>query len=330
MKKYSWAVCLLLVVSGMCLSGCHSKDKNTSEETKPTVAPPAFNSDSAFAFVKAQTDFGPRTLGSKAHDDCRDYLVRKLGEFCDTAFVQNFTAKTYDGKSWPACNIIGSYAPGKADRIVLSSHWDARPFADHDPNPANRDNAIDGANDGASGVGVLLEVARQLRQLNPNIGVDIVLFDAEDYGPKEGDDAPKGEWWGLGAQYWAQNLHQPGYKARFGILLDMVGSANPCFMQESFSVRDAQPIVAKVWSTAYDLGYGNVFLNSPGGIITDDHYYVNKFSDIPMIDIIHYDATSGTGFDPVWHTMNDNIQHIDKNTLGMVGTTILQVIKNEQ
>lgn len=329
MRKCKTAFCLLITVMCFGLVGCHQK-KDKSQDVKPTVEPPAFNVDSAYAYVKAQTDFGPRTMGSPAHDACRNYLVRKLAEFCDTAFTQNFTAKTYDGKSWPAANVIGSFDPENPERIVLSSHWDARPFADHDPNPANRDKAIDGANDGASGVGVLLEVARQLRKLNPKVGVDIVLFDAEDYGPRESDNASDGDWWGLGAQYWAQNMHKPNYQARFGILLDMVGSANPCFMQESFSVRDAQPVVAKVWSTAYELGFGDIFQNAPGGIITDDHYYVNKFSNIQMIDIIHYDAASGTGFDPTWHTLNDNIQHIDKNTLGIVGQTILQVIKNEQ
>ncbi len=333
MNKYRIVVPILLLVCSVCLTGCKSKKSNEEKgktEANTPITPPDFNADSAFAYVKAQLDFGPRTMGSQAHDNCRDYLLRKLGEFCDTAFTQDFTVRTYDDKSWPASNIIGSFDVANPNRVVLSAHWDARPFADHDPHPANRDKAIDGANDGASGVGVLLEVARQLRQLNPNVGVDIVLFDAEDYGPKEGETAPKGDWWCLGSQYWAQNLHTPNYTARFGILLDMVGPANPCFMQESFSVRDAQPVVAKVWGTAYELGYGNVFINSPGGIITDDHYYVNKYTDIPMIDIIHYDAYTGTGFGSFWHTMNDNIQSIDKNSLDMVGKTVLQVIKNEQ
>ena len=161
------------------------------------------------------------------------------------------------------------------------------------------------------------------------MGVDIVLFDAEDYGPKEGENAPNGDWWGLGSQYWSKNPHVEGYKARYGILLDMVGAPNACFKQESFSVRYAQPVVAKVWSTAYDLGYGSYFQNSPGGIITDDHYYVNRDAGIPMIDIIHYDMSTGTGFPSVWHTVGDNIGAIDKNTLGVVGATLLQVIKNE-
>lgn len=327
MKKI--AIYLLLAICCLATYSCKDKKDKNNNEQKPTVTPPAFDADSAFAYVKAQTDFGPRVMGSTAHDQCRDYLLAKLGAFCDTAFVQNFTANTYDGKHFPAQNIIASLNPDNPERIVLSSHWDSRPFADHDPNPSNRDKAIDGANDGASGVGVLLELARQLQKNRPGIGVDIVLFDAEDYGPKEGDDVP-GEWWGLGSQYWAKNLHKPGYTARFGILLDMVGSSNARFLQESFSVRDAQSVVAKVWSTAYDLGYGDIFINQPGGVITDDHYYVNKYSHIRMIDIIHYDNASGTGFDPVWHTMNDNIQNIDKNTLGIVGKTLLQVIKNEQ
>ena len=330
MKKFKLLICILLSLSCMLPFGCSKKKKNKPQEETSFIPAPAFSADSAYAYVKAQTDFGPRTLGSESHNLCQDYLLRQLSRFCDTAFVQNFSVKTYDGKSWNAANLIGSFAPEKSERIVLSSHWDSRPFADHDPLAENHDKAIDGANDGASGVGVLLEVARQLSRLNPNVGVDIVLFDAEDYGPKEGDDAPNGDWWGLGSQYWAQHLHAPNYQARFGILLDMVGSFNPCFMQESFSMRDAQPIVAKVWSTAYNLGFGDVFVNSPGGIITDDHYYVNKYSNIPMIDIIHYDAASGTGFDPTWHTLNDNIQHIDKNTLDIVGKTILQVIKSEQ
>lgn len=320
---------LLLLATALVLVGCKDKKKTDNPET-PEIVKPDFDVDSAYAYVKQQTDFGPRTMGSEAHEKCCAYLLGKLSEFCDTAFVQSFTAVTYDGKKWPAQNIIGSFAPQNPNRIVLSSHWDARPFADHDPNPANRDKAIDGANDGASGVGVLLEVARQLQKLNPNIGVDIVLFDAEDYGPKEGDDAPAGEWWGLGSQYWAKHLHTPGYTAKYGILLDMVGASNPCFYQEHFSMRDAQNVVAKVWSSAYELGYGQYFINQPGGVITDDHYYVNTLSNIRMIDIIHYDVASGTGFDPVWHTLNDNIQHIDKNSLGIVGTTLLQVIRTEK
>ena len=328
MKRIFICVCALLVV----MIGCHRKDKpaDTSQTAEQEVVKPAFDVDSAFAFVKAQTDFGPRVLGSEAHAQCRDYLVRQLRQYCDTVYVQTFTAKTYDGKQFTAENIIGVINPAASNRVILSSHWDSRPFADHDPVPMHREEAIDGANDGASGVGVLLEVARQLQDQKPAVGVDIIFFDAEDYGPRESDSAPNGEWWGLGSQYWAKTPHVADYTARYGILLDMVGSPNPKFYQEQFSTLYAPDLVRRIWSVAYSLGYSDNFINQPGGVITDDHYYVNKFAHIPMIDIIHYDRVSGTGFDPVWHTSQDNIQHIDKQSLGIVGTTLLQFIKNEQ
>ncbi len=309
-------------------SACDRSKKTQTNNTEITVTLPAFDNDSAYRFVKMQTDFGPRVLGSNAHENCRAWLIQKLRQYCDTVYNQTFTAKTYDGKSWPCANLIGSFGPEKSKRIVLAAHWDSRPFADHDPNPDHRETPIDGANDGASGVGVLLEIARQLHENQPNVGVDIVFFDAEDYGPRESESIP-GEWWGLGAQYWAKNPHIQGYTASYGILLDMVGTPNAQFMQEHFPLRDAGDVVRKVWSTAYELGHGQYFQNKPGGVITDDHYYVNKYAPFKMIDIIHYDAASGTGFDPVWHTLNDNIQNIDKNTLGVVGTTLLQVLKNE-
>jgi len=325
--KFRPELILLIAAVGLLIGGCKNKKEKDTDTAQITA--PAYNVDSAYAFVKAQTDFGPRTLGSAAHQQCCDYLLAKLAEFCDTAYVQQFQTKTYDGKNWAARNIIGCVNPGNPNRIVLASHWDSRPFADHDANPDCHTKAIDGANDGASGVGVLLEVARQLKKLNPSVGVDFVFFDAEDYGPRE-DEEVRGDWWGLGSQYWAKSLKASGYTAKYGILLDMVGNANAQFYQEQFSMRDAQEVVAKVWATAFDLGYQDYFKNQMGGVITDDHYYVNKYADFKMIDIIHYDAATGTGFDPVWHTMNDNIQNIDRNTLGVVGTTLLQVIKNEQ
>lgn len=321
---------LLIAFIGVMVlfSACDRTKKKPVENKETTIELPAFNNDSAYRFVEMQTNFGPRVLGSEAHANCQAWLLQKLQQYCDTVYNQNFTAKTYDGKQWPCANIVGSFGPEKTKRIVLAAHWDSRPFADHDPNPENRETPIDGANDGASGVGVLLEVARQLHENQPNVGVDIVFFDAEDYGPKESDHIP-GDWWGLGAQYWARNPHIQGYTANYGILLDMVGTPNAQFMQEQFSLRDAESVVRKVWSTAYQLGHGQYFQNKPGGVITDDHYYVNKYAPFKMIDIIHYDAASGTGFDPVWHTTKDNIQNIDKNTLGVVGTTLLQVLKNE-
>lgn len=326
MKKY---ILLVLILPFLVIS-CHTKEnkeKNTIKEN--TVSVPAFDSDSAFAFVKIQTDFGPRVPGSEAHEQCAAFLIAKLQSYCDTVYVQNFTAATYDGKKFPSKNIIGCFNVEKSNRVLLASHWDSRPFADQDAIEANRSKAIDGADDGASGVGVLLELARQLQQEHPEVGVDIIFFDCEDYGTPSGVDVP-GDWWCLGSQYWAKNPHVENYTALYGILLDMVGSANAKFRHEYFSVYYAQTIVSKVWSMANRLGYGQQFINESAHPITDDHYYVNKMARIPMIDIIHQDNSTGTGFGPVWHTTNDNISNISAEMLGIVGVTLRAVINGEE
>lgn len=325
MKKYY----LVLILAPWLFFACGHKDKPSQETKQTTISAPAFNGDSAFAFVKAQTDFGPRTPNSEAHDQCAAYLAAQLETYCDTVYIQDFTATAYDGKSLKSQNIIGSFSPDKKDRILLASHWDSRPMADHDAIEANRTQPIDGADDGASGVGVLLELARLLQQERPEIGVDIIFFDAEDYGTPSGVDLP-GDWWCLGSQYWAQNPHVEGYDARFGILLDMVGAPNAKFYHEYFSSYFAQDVVSKVWGSAYQLGYGNYFINQQAHPITDDHYYVNKLGHIKMIDIIHQDNSTGTGFRSVWHTTHDNIDNIDATTLGVVGSVLRMVIENEK
>ena len=319
---------LLLIIPLMILSCGEKKDKNSQDKQQNTLSAPAFDSDSAFAFVKAQTDFGPRVPNSDAHANCANYLRAKLQEFCDTVYVQQFTTKAYNGTVLHCQNLIGSFYPDKSERILLASHWDSRPMADHDAIEANRDKAIDGADDGASGVGVLLELARQLQQDRPQLGVDIIFFDAEDYGTPSGVNLP-GDWWCLGSQYWSNNQHVENYNARYGILLDMVGAPDAKFYHEYFSSFFAQDIVSKVWGMAYRLGYGNYFINQQANPITDDHYYVNKLAHIKMIDIIHQDGANGTGFRSVWHTTNDNIENIDAKTLGVVGSTLRAVLKEE-
>ena len=320
----------LFITTLLLFVACDSSNKNkgkTIKETPPAVIQaPDFDADSAFYFVKAQTDFGPRVPNTEAHAKCARFLQTHLERFCDKVIVQPFTATTYDGTKINGKNIIGSFFPEKESRILLAAHWDSRPFADNDPNPANRDNPIDGANDGASGVGVLLEIARQLKDKSPDMGVDIIFFDAEDWGPKGGQNET-GDWWCLGSQYWAKNPHIANYKADYGILLDMVGAPNAKFLQEWYSVHYASRIVSKVWAKAYQLGYKDYFLNTAGHPITDDHLYVNKLAKIPMINIIHQDHTSNTGFVSTWHTMQDNISNIDKHTLYVVGTTVLGVIR---
>ncbi len=218
---------------------------------------------------------------------------------------------------------------------MLAAHWDSRPYADHDANSDNHRTPIDGANDGASGVGVLLEIARLLDEnpIDENLGgVDIVLFDLEDYGPATQERNQYSEdTWALGSQYWAKTPHIPGYQAQFGILLDMVGAADPEFPREYFSQQYASWVLDKVWRKAFDLGYGSYFVNRPGSPISDDHVPMNEIAGIPTINIIHLDpnSTNGTFFDH-WHTVNDNLSIIDKETLRIVGEVVASVIYYEQ
>jgi Zn-dependent M28 family amino/carboxypeptidase len=322
---------ILIIILAFFFASCNNANKNTSIDhvEQISIAIPNFDPDSAYYFVKIQTDFGPRVPNTEAHKKCALFLKNQLEKYCDKVTVQNFVAITFDGTKLNGKNIIGSFFPEKEKRILLAAHWDSRPFADNDPDPANREKPIDGANDGASGVGVLLEVARQLKEKNPEVGVDIIFFDAEDWGTKNSSNET-GNWWALGSQHWSKNPHTPSYKADFGILLDMIGAPNAKFLQEGFSMRYAASIVAKVWSKAYKLGFKDYFLNIAGNPITDDHQYVNQYAKIPMINIIHQDHTTNTGFVSTWHTLQDNISNIDKHTLFVVGTTVLGVIYDER
>jgi hypothetical protein len=210
------------------------------------------------------------------------------------------------------------------NRIALFAHWDTRPFADRDKE--NPKQPVMGADDGGSGVAVLLEMARLLQLNPPPVGVDIVLFDGEDYG----DAGGKPETYCLGSQYWSKNLPVPGYYAKYGILLDMVGAANARFCKEGWSLKYASSVVEKVWNMAYSLGLGNYFIMKQIDPITDDHYFVNTIARIPTIDIINFDPdVNEVGFGDHWHTRKDDISIIDKQTLHAVGTTLMNLIYTE-
>ena len=326
---------LLILMICACDHNKPVKVDNGEQKTK-NVQIPVFNADSAYAFVKAQTDFGPRVPLSEAHEQCCQWLVSKLSEYADTVMVQDFRTRLYTNKGIDGKNIIASFNPKATKRIILCSHWDSRPYADHDADEANWNHPIDGANDGASGVGVLIEMARCFsnQPLPEKTGVDIILFDLEDYGPRQ-DQAEKyyddrRNYWALGSQHWASQPHVPGYNASFGILLDMVGGSNPNFMKEYYSQGYAAWLSNKVWRIAQDLGYREFFSNELGEPISDDHLPLNEIAGIPTIDIIDLNPNSSNEcFPEVWHTLNDNINNIDKNTLGMVGNVLNHVVYNQ-
>lgn len=317
---------LVLVV---LVTSCRQRSDKPDDSVAPltsTVTVPVFDADSAFFFVATQTDFGPRVPGTPAHARCALWLEETLGRFTDEVMVQPFATRVWSGQVINGKNIIGSFNPDVRKRILLCAHWDSRPYADHDPDPANHNKHIDGANDGASGVGVLLEIARLIREHGISTGIDIIFFDLEDYGEPQGVFSEMRDTWALGSQYWSRTPHIPGYRANFGILLDMVGARDATFYLEGTSMAYAPDIMRKVWRTAHQLGYGNFFIMQESNPITDDHYYINKIANIPTIDIIHQDPTSSNGFFKYWHTVNDNIDNIDPVTLKAVGQTVLQVI----
>lgn len=311
------------------LVACGGKKAPQTAQPQSSVVVPAFNADSAYRYAAQQVAFGPRVPNTEAHVACGNWLVQELERFDAKVTSQHITLRAYDGTPLKARNIIGSYKPETNKRVLLCAHWDSRPWADADPDPKNHRNPILGANDGASGVGVLLEIARQLQAQPTDIGVDIIFFDAEDYGTHADDTEPAdGITWCLGSQYWARVPHVEGYMARFGILLDMVGGKDARFHREGYSDGYAKHIVDKVWAAAHATGFGQWFPYADGGVITDDHVPINQIARIPCIDIIgHYPET---GFAPTWHTMDDTMENIDPAVLRAAGQTVMQVIYNER
>jgi glutaminyl-peptide cyclotransferase len=324
---------IFLFIIAIGLASCGSEtNKSGTEKPAKSVKIPDFSPDSAFFFVQKQVDFGPRIPNSAAHRKTGDYFLSQFKKYKAVVTVQEFTAVTFDKQNLKLRNIIASFQPEKKKRILLAAHWDTRPFADKDQEKPNAQ--IDGANDGASGVAVLLEIAR-LMSTNPlpEVGIDIILFDGEDWGEKEGQQnthplpANLSAWWCLGSQHWSRNKHTPNYAAAFGILLDMVGGKNAQFAREGYSTEYAPGVVDKIWNAASRVGYSHIFIHDQAGFVLDDHKFVNELGKIPMVDIVSYDQISGFG--DFHHTLKDNMDLIDKATLHAVGITLLHVIYSE-
>ena len=328
---------ILFILFAVLFVACNSNKKAASGDGSGIAMQPvgpAFSADSAYAYCKAQCDFGPRTMNSKAHDECGSWIVAKFKQYGLGVTEQRVTLNGYDGTPLKATNIIASYRPELTERVLLCAHWDTRPWADNDPDSANWRKPVLGANDGASGVAVMLELARLLHSDTTKlaVGVDFVCFDAEDWGvPRWSDVADNGDSWALGAQHWSANPHKQGYKARYGILLDMVGGQGAQFWREGMSMQYAPDIVKKVWAASDVVGFGSYFVNQDGGYVTDDHIPVNEKAKIPTIDIVSYypDCRQST-FGPTWHTVSDDMEHIDRSTLGAVGQTVVQVLYSEK
>ena len=345
-KNAKWFVIIIILAFAVpffmraCTEGGDPPSGTTVvEDTLPKIDIPSFNADSAYNFTDKIVGMSPRVVGTEGARKVKTYLVSQFKKYGADVVEQPFDVKTFDGKSHKATNIIARYNLQATKRVLLSAHWDSRPFADskEETDVTQRNKPILGADDSGSSVAMLIEMMRQL-QATPlsNIGVDIVLFDAEDYGDTtkarpltEAQAETQNKTWALGSQYWAAKPHVAGYKAAYGINLDMAGSQNARFPRETNSQKYAPSIVAKVWRVANFHGFGNYFVNESSSFpMLDDHLYVNEIAKIPMVDIIN-NPTETAGFGKYWHTHNDNMSIIDKNTLKAVGQTVLSVLHYE-
>ncbi|MBQ8064786.1 MAG: M28 family peptidase [Prevotella sp.] len=347
---------IVSVIATIALVACGGPRQSSQADNATAMKPvgPTFSADSAYRFCEAQCAFGPRIMNSDAHERCAQWIAAKFQMYGMHVTEQRATLTGYDGTPLLSNNIIASYRPELADRIIICAHWDSRPWADNDPDEQNWRTPVMAANDGASGVAVMLELARLISRqgaddnapngadtlqqtsaiteatLNPQLGIDFICFDAEDWGTPQWAESESADTWALGAQHWARHPHREGYSARYAILLDMVGGQGARFYREGYSMQYAPAIVSRVWQAAQVVGCGGYFPQSDGGYITDDHVPVNQLAGIPCIDIIpFYPDCVESSFGPTWHTVNDDMEHIDRQTLGAVGQTLVQVLFSE-
>lgn len=327
MRKYVFPTLVLLTT--FLLYSCSksgSKDNPKYDFSSKGHSVPAFSADSAYHDVAKQLQFGPRVPDSKAHEEEKQWIMKKMSRYAGSSMVysQDFDIKGYNNDTLHLSNIIAAFNPKDHDRIMISAHWDTRPRSDQDPDKAYRDKPIPGADDGASGVAVLLELARQFHKEMPPIGVDLVFWDGEDYG-KSGED----NYYFLGSRYWAQHPPVPGYSPRFGILLDMVGGKNAHFPKEGASYSYDPLLVNAIWKVADQIGLDTLFTNEQTPGVTDDHTVLNQLTNFPTIDIIDHRVEGGqVKFPPYWHTHKDNLSIIDPNTMKAVGHLMLELVYN--
>ncbi len=306
-RTWIWGITIVCMALG--------KAEGYSWRLNNAKAPPAFDKQMAYQFLLKQCSFGPRDPGSYSHQKCRDFLIDTLKKFTDHVTIQAFPL-TFGKplKKVTATNIIAQFQIEKAERILLCAHWDTRPWADKDPEVKNQNKPVPGANDGASGVAVLLEIARLVHEYKPKIGIDIVLFDGEDAGISGSEKD-----WAQGSAFFAKNFIQK-QRPKFGILIDMIGDADLTVYKEAYSTRYARPIVEMVWRKASELNIKE-FKPEVKYAVYDDHIPLLE-KGVPCIDLIDFDY-------PYWHTLEDTPDKCSASSLEKIGNLLLHIIYSE-
>ncbi len=329
MNRMFSAMVSLALIAGINTACSSSARKESAQNPARYTSPMEFSADTAYKYVKTQVDFGPRVPGTAAHNKCANYIAGEFNRLgADTIIIQNALVSAYTGQQLPITNILAQFKPEANERVLLVAHYDTRPWADQDKTEL-KNRPIDGANDGASGVGVLLEIARNLAIKQPEIGVDLLAVDAEDYGQSDGWGYNEHTWC-LGTQYWVQHMpYTQANRPRYGIVLDMVGGKNARFHREFHSNKYAPHIVDKVWGTAANSPYAEKFINEVGGSIVDDHIFINA-AGIPCVDVVECNNVITRSFPPTWHTLDDNMSNIEHASLKAAGQVVLDVIYKEK
>lgn len=306
----------LVCISASALPFCAacSEAGGGDPEREARIERPDFPGDSAFALLQRQVAFGPRIPGREGHRRQLQWMRQWLATRADTLVTQAFSHTTTGRETLQLTNLLARFRPEAPDRLLLVAHWDTRPLADQSAAAADREKPVPGANDGASGTAILLQLADLLARTPPPVGVDLLLVDGEDYGPTTEDMF-------LGAHYFARNL-PAGYRPLYGVLLDMVGDRSLLLPPEGNSVDRAPEVVQRVWAVARELGYGDVFVSTPGGYVSDDHLPLND-AGIRTIDIIDFDYGPGNRY---WHTPLDVPENTSARSLDIVGEVITELI----
>ena len=299
----------MLVILMLCLiAGCKGESKEGSAaQTSAAPTSTGFDGNAAYGYAKTQVDFGPRVPGSPAAKQAGDWIIRQMRARADTVIVQSFTYTTADGKILPLRNILARFRPELPERVLYLTHWDSRPKSEYAATDAEKKLPVPGANDGASGVGMFIALGDVLKKTRPNVGVDLLFTDGEDYGefgPPQVDVL-------IGAKYFATHLPSPDYKPLFGVLWDMIGDKDLRIPYEMNSFQQVPEVVSRVWQTAADLGHGDVFVLESGVDVTDDHIPLLN-AGLRVIDVI--DLTY-----PPHHTPQDTMDKISAKSLATVG-----------